>query len=75
MNSKFLLIITLLFCLLTKAQNLNDEKIMGEWKAVSVEIANATEIPQKEAIKFMEDAFLGSLFNFKGNKVFKIVVA
>lgn len=72
MKLKLLLIATLLFSFLIKAQNLNDEKIMGEWKAVSVDIPNSDEIPQKEAIKMVEDAFLNSMFNFKGNKVFRI---
>lgn len=72
MKYKLLLVTTLIFSLLIKAQNLSNETIMGEWKAINVEIPNSDEVPQKEALKFMEDAFLGSIFNFKGNKVFKI---
>lgn len=70
MRFKLLLVTTLIFCFLAKAQNLNEEKIMGEWNAVSVEIPN--EVPQKEAVKFIKDAFTGAKFNFKGNKIFKI---
>lgn len=72
MKFKLVLIITLIFSLLTKAQNLNDEKIMGEWKAINVYIPNSGEVPQKEALKLIENAFLDSKFNFKGNKVFRI---
>jgi hypothetical protein len=72
MKYKLLLVTTLIFSLLTKAQNLNDEKIMGEWKVINVDIPNSDEVPQKETIKLIEDAFLGSKFNFKGNKVFRI---
>lgn len=72
MKYKLLLVAALIFSYLTKAQNLSEETIMGEWKAINVEIPNSDEVPQKEALKFMEDAFLGSIFNFKGNKVFKI---
>jgi hypothetical protein len=72
MKYKLLLITTLIFSLLAKAQNLNDEKIMGEWKAIYVDIPNSDEVPQKEALKLIEGAFLGSKFNFKGNKVFRI---
>lgn len=72
MKLKLLLASTLLFGLLVKAQNLNDEKLMGEWKAVSVNIPNSDEVPQKEALKMVEDAFLNSQFNFKGNKIFRI---
>jgi len=72
MKYKLLLVTALIFNTLTNAQNLSEETIMGEWKAINVEIPNSDEVPQKEALKFMEDAFLGSIFNFKGNKVFKI---
>lgn len=72
MKYKLLFVTTLIFSLLTQAQNLNNEKIMGEWIAVNIEIPNSNDVPQKEALKFMQDAFLGSKFNFKGNKVFKI---
>jgi len=72
MKSNILLDTTMILCFLTKAQNLSDEIIMGEWKAVSVEIPNSSKIPEKQALKFIEDAFLGSQFKFKGNKVFNI---
>lgn len=72
MKLKLLLATTLLFAFLVKAQNLNDEKLMGEWEAVDVNIPNSDEVPQKEALKMVEDAFLNSKFNFKGNKVFRI---
>jgi hypothetical protein len=57
---------------LVQAQNLNDETLMGEWEAVNVDIPNSEQVPQKEALKMVEDAFLHSKFNFKGNKVFRI---
>jgi len=72
MKLKLLLVTTLLFAFLVKAQNLNDEKLMGEWEAINVDIANSDEVPRKEALKMLEDAFLNSKFNFKGNKVFRI---
>lgn len=72
MKYKLLLVTTLIFSLLAKAQNLNDEKLMGEWKAINVDIPNSDEVPQKEALKLIEDAFLNSKFNFKGNKIFRI---
>ena len=72
MKLKLLLVTTLLFSILAKAQNLNDENLMGEWKAINVNIPNSDEVPQKEALKMVEDAFLNSKFNFKGNKVFRI---
>ena len=72
MKLKLLLATTLLFVFLVKGQNLNDEKLMGEWEAVDVSIPNSDEVPQKEALKMVEDAFLNSKFNFKGNKVFRI---
>src|SRR5690554_5302005 len=72
MKLKLLLVTTLLFAFLVKAQNLNDEKLMGEWEAINVDIPNSDEVPQKEALKMVEDAFLNSKFNFKGNKVFRI---
>lgn len=72
MKIKLLLVTTLLFAYLTQAQNLKDEKLMGEWEAVCVDIPNSDEVPQKEALKMVEDAFLNSKFNFKGNKVFRI---
>ncbi|AXP79500.1 Gram-negative bacterial tonB protein [Mariniflexile rhizosphaerae] len=72
MKLKTLLVIALIFSFLAKSQNLNDKNLMGEWKAVNVDIPNSDEVPQKEALKLIEDAFLGSKFNFKGNKVFRI---
>lgn len=72
MKLKLLLVTLLLFSFLAKSQNLNDRNLMGEWKAVSVEIPNSNEVPQKESLKLIEDAFLNSKFNFKGNKVFRI---
>jgi hypothetical protein len=72
MKLKFLLATTLIFSFLTNAQKLNDENLMGEWKAINVNISNSDEVPQKEALKMVEDAFLNSKFNFKGNKVFRI---
>ncbi len=72
MRLKLLLVTTLLFSFLTNAQNLNNENLMGEWKAINVNIPNSDEVPQKEALKMVEDAFLNSKFNFKGNKVFRI---
>lgn len=70
MKFKLLLVSTLIFCFFAKAQNLNEETLMGKWNTVNVEILN--DVPQKEAVKFIKDAFSGSKFNFKGNKVFKI---
>ena len=72
MKYQLLLITTLLFSFLTKAQNLTEKKLMGEWETIAVEISNKEDIPQKDAIQFMENAFLGSKFNFKGNRIFKI---
>lgn len=72
MRLKLLIVTTLLFSFLTNAQNLNNENLMGEWKAINVNIPNSNEVPQKEALKMVEDAFLNSKFNFKGNKVFRI---
>lgn len=72
MKLQLLIAATLIFSFLAKAQNLNDEKLMGEWKAIKVEIPNSSEVPQKDALKFIEDAFLESKWNFKGNKIFKI---
>ena len=72
MKLKLLLATTLLLGLLVKAQNLNEEKLMGIWEAVNVSIPNSDEVPQKEALKMVEDAFLNSKFNFKGDKVFRI---
>ncbi|WP_458629237.1 energy transducer TonB [Winogradskyella sp. PC D3.3] len=72
MKYKLLVVITLIVTLSTTAQNLNDESIMGEWVTINVEIPNPENARQKEASKLMTDAFLGSKFNFKGNKVFKI---
>jgi hypothetical protein len=72
MKYKLLLVVTLIFSFLTKAQTLNDENLMGEWIAINVEIPNSDEVQQKEALKLVEDAFLNSKFNFKGNKVFRI---
>lgn len=72
MNLRLLLTAFLLLCFLTNGQNLNEEKLMGEWEAVNVNIPNSDEVPQKEALKMIEDAFLNSKFNFKGNMVFRI---
>ncbi|APY07566.1 hypothetical protein BWZ20_04310 [Winogradskyella sp. J14-2] len=72
MKLKLLFICFLFPVIITQAQTTEDTKLMGEWEAVKVIIANADEIPQKDAIKFLEDAFLGSKFNFKGNQVFRI---
>ena len=72
MKSKLIIGIALLFGILVNAQNLNDEKLMGEWEAINVNIPNSEQAPQKEALKMVEDAFLNSKFNFKGNKVFRI---
>lgn len=72
MKLKLLVVTTLLISFLAMSQNLNDINLMGEWKAVSVNIPNADEVPQKESLKLIEDAFLYSKFNFKGNKVFRI---
>ncbi|WP_298903471.1 energy transducer TonB [uncultured Psychroserpens sp.] len=72
MKLKLLIVTTLLFGFLTQAQNLKDEKLMGEWQAVKVDIPNSDEIPQKEALEMVENAFLNSIFNFKGNTVFRI---
>lgn len=72
MKLKLLFICILFPVISTQAQTIEDTELMGEWEAVNVTIANANEIPQKDAIKFMEDAFLGSKFNFKGNQVFRI---
>lgn len=72
MKTKLIIAITLLYTFLVNAQNLNDEKLMGEWEAINVDIPNSEEVPQKEALKMVEDAFLNSKFNFKGNKVFRI---
>lgn len=72
MKLKLFFICILFPVISTQAQTIEDTELMGEWEAVKVIIANADEIPQKDAIKFMEDAFLGSKFNFKGNQVFRI---
>ncbi|WCO00235.1 energy transducer TonB [Psychroserpens ponticola] len=72
MKLKLLLVTAIIFSFSAKAQNLNDENLMGEWKAINVNIPNSDEVPQKEALKMVEDAFLNSKFNFKGNKVFRI---
>ncbi|WP_299156840.1 energy transducer TonB [uncultured Tenacibaculum sp.] len=72
MKLKLLLVTTFIFCFLAKAQNLNDENLMGEWKAINVDIPNSGIVQQKEALKMIENAFLNSKFNFKGNKVFRI---
>src|SRR5690606_5830066 len=72
MKLKLILVTALIFGTLANAQKLDDKYLMGEWKAISVDIPNADEIPQKEALKMVEDAFLNSKFNFKGNKVFRI---
>ena len=72
MKLKLLLVTALIFSFSVKAQNLNDENLMGEWKAINVNTPNSEEVPQKEALKMVEDAFLNSKFNFKGNKVFRI---
>lgn len=69
---KLLLATTLLFTFLAKAQNLNNKKLMGEWHTINIDIPNSDKVPQKEALKMVEDAFLNSKFNFKGNKVFRI---
>ncbi|WP_405293037.1 energy transducer TonB [Algibacter sp. Ld11] len=72
MKLKLLLVTALIFSFLTNAQNLKYENLMGEWKAINVNIPNSDEVPQKEALKMVKDAFLNSKFNFKGNKVFRI---
>ncbi len=72
MKLKLLLVTALIFSYLVKAQNLNDENLMGEWQAVNVNIPNSDEVPHKESLKLIEDAFLNAKFNFKGNKVFRI---
>lgn len=58
--------------LIASAQNIDAKHLMGEWQAVQVSVPNADEVPQKEAIKFIEDAFLNAKFYFKGNTVFRI---
>ncbi len=72
MLNKTLTILIFIISTFVQAQTIDNIELMGEWEAVKVIIANADEIPQKDAIKFMEDAFLGSKFNFKGNQVFRI---
>lgn len=72
MKLKLLIVTTLIFTSLIAGQNINDEKLIGEWEAVNVNIPNAEEVPQKEALKLVEDAFLNSKFNFKGNRIFRI---
>lgn len=74
MKFKLLLVTTLLLGFLAQAQNLKDEKLMGKWKAVNVNIPNSDKIPQIDAVKMIKDAFLNSKFNFKGNKVFRIKI-
>ena len=72
MKLKVLILISLLYNSVCNAQTIENTELMGEWETINVSIKNAEEIPQKDAIKFMEDAFLGSKFNFKGNQVFRI---
>ncbi|WP_127844641.1 hypothetical protein [Psychroflexus aestuariivivens] len=72
MKLKVLFVTTILFSLFAKSQTLNEERILGEWEAISVEIPNSSGVSQKEASKLIKDAFLNSKFNFKGNKVFRI---
>lgn len=73
MKVKTLLLATLLWGYMAKAQNLNDIQIMGQWEVISVEIPQKDALP--ETYKVVEDAFMGALFNFKGNRVFEIEFA
>jgi hypothetical protein len=68
MRFKSQLIIALIFGLSLNAQTLTEKEIMGEWNTLKVLIPD--EVPQKNAVKFMTDAFTGSKFNFQGNKLF-----
>ncbi len=72
MLNKTLTILIFIISTFVQAQTIESKALMGEWETVNVSIKNADEIPQKDAIKFMEDAFLGSKFNFEGNQVFRI---
>ena len=72
MTSRLFLCICLFTISFINAQSIDEKRLMGEWEVVEVTIPNAENIPQKEAIKFMEDAFLGAKFNFEGNHIFRI---
>ena len=70
MKNNLLLFTLLIISNLCIAQQLNDTLIMGEWNVVNVEITE--QVPQKEAVEFVKNAFTGALFNFNGNKIFNI---
>lgn len=72
MKIRILLLLTFLTNYLIIAQTVNDEMIVGQWKAIKVLTPNKNNIPEKQAVKLIEDAFKGSIFNFKGDRIFKI---
>jgi hypothetical protein len=70
MIKNLLIIIFLTTSNLTLGQNINKTELMGEWEALSVEIPD--QVPEKEAVNFMKDAFTGAIFHFQGNGIFNI---
>ncbi len=70
MKNNLLLIALLILSNICIGQQLNETQIMGEWNVVKVEIQG--QVPQKEAVEFVKNAFTGALFNFNGNKIFNI---
>ncbi|NAY93509.1 hypothetical protein GTQ34_16500 [Muricauda sp. JGD-17] len=51
---------------------MNERELMGKWETIGVEMPNSDETPNRDAVKLIQDAFYGSKFHFRGNKVFNI---
>ena len=48
MKLKLLFIATFLFSSFAKAQNLNEENLIGDWKVVKVDLSGSEDIEKKE---------------------------
>lgn len=64
------IVLFLIISNLTLGQNIDKAELIGQWQVLKVEITEKT--PEKEAVKFMKEAFLGAIFHFQGNGVFNI---
>lgn len=71
MYKHVIVIASILITSVSFSQISTEEDLMGQWQVSKVKTPK--DVPQKEAVKFIVDAFTGAIFNFKGNKIFEII--
>ncbi len=67
-----LLIATVLFSFLAKAQNLTEENLIGDWNVVKVDLSGSEDIEKKNNFKMYKDYLLNTTLNFSEDRFFYI---